>query len=185
MADVFVTIQTRRTLPMFDANRSVPQELLEKAIEAASWAPNHHLTEPWQFYQLGPETTAGYLDLLYTVIAELKDSTLAQKKFEKGQTVPGWMVVTCANDDSSELELMEDCAAVSCAIQNFALVLWEAGVGMKWSSGPIIRDPRFYELLGIDATREMIMALIPYGYPKLTPEPRPRTPVAEILKMLA
>ena len=25
-------------------------------LELARWAPNHHLTEPWRFRVLGPET---------------------------------------------------------------------------------------------------------------------------------
>ena len=39
----------------------------------------------------------------------------------------------------------------------------------KWSTGPITRDPRFYELLGIDEAEEFIVGLIWYGYPKITP----------------
>ena len=31
----------------------IPQ--LKEAIESATWAPNHHVTEPWHFYHLGPQ----------------------------------------------------------------------------------------------------------------------------------
>lgn len=184
MTSIANTIADRRTIPLFDADRPVPQALLEQAIEAASWAPNHHLTEPWHFYQLGEETTAAYLDLLFDVIKELKSEKLAIQKKEKGLSVPGWLIVTCESSADSNLCLLEDYAAVSCAIQNLSLVLWEAGVGMKWSSGPVIRDHRLYQLLGIDREQQEIVAVIPYGYPKVIPEPRPRKSVNQILDKL-
>jgi len=113
-----------------------------------------------------------------------KDKKLAQKKFDKGKAVPGWFVVTCRNTADTKLAVTEDYAAVCCAIQNFSLVLWDAGVGMKWSTGIITRDQRFYELLGIDKNQETIVALIPYGYPKAVPEPRKRLPVEKVLSVL-
>ena len=33
-----------------------PREVVEELLELARWAPNHHLTEPWRFRVLGPET---------------------------------------------------------------------------------------------------------------------------------
>jgi len=185
MSSVVETIQGRRTVPLFDPEKSVPQAVIERAIKAATWAPNHHLTEPWRFYQLGEQSTSAYLDLLYVVINEYKDAQLAQKKFEKGKTVPGWLVVTCRNSAETKLEVTEDYAAVCCAIQNLALVLWEEGIGMKWSTGIITRDQRLYEVLGIDSNQETIVALIPFGYPKMVPEPRKRMPLEKVLTILS
>ena len=175
------TIQNRRTIPLFDSEQTVDQSILDQAIIAASWAPNHHLTEPWHFYQLGPEKIAQYIELLYQVIDEYKGEALALKKKEKAETVPGWLVVTCESNAESNLMLVENYAAVCCAIQNLMLVLWEAGVGTKWSTGIINRDDRFYEVLEIDRKRQEIVALIPYGYPKKIPEPRARKELSQIL----
>ncbi len=48
-------IRGRRTIKLFH-DRPVSRELILDAIEAARWAPSHHVTEPWHFYLLGPET---------------------------------------------------------------------------------------------------------------------------------
>ena len=77
--------------------------------------------------------------------------------------------------------LVENYAAVCCAIQNLMLVLWEAGVGTKWSTGIITRDDRFYDVLEIDRKQQEIVGLIPYGYPKKIPEPRVRKGLSQIL----
>ena len=63
----------------------------------------------------------------------------------------------------------EDYGSCCCAIQNLMLYLSAAGAASKWSTGPITKDQRFYELLGIDAGKEFIVGLIWYGYPKITP----------------
>ena len=68
-------------------------------------------------------------------------------------------------------------------MQNFALYLWRAGVGTKWTTGPITRDKRFFEILGIDRDEEFVVGLVWYGYPKLTPAQK-RKDIAEVMKKL-
>ena len=63
------------------------------------------------------------------------------------------------------------------------LYLWQAGIGTKWTTGPITRDPRFYDILGLDAEQEFVVGLFWYGYPKVTPEQK-RSPVDKILTEL-
>jgi nitroreductase len=77
----------------------------------------------------------------------------------------------------------EDYAACCCAAQNLMLYLWERGIGTKWTTGGITRDARFYELLGIDATRESVVGLIWYGVPKVVPT-QERRPAAELVMQL-
>ena len=60
------------------------------------------------------------------------------------------------------------------------LYLWQRGVGAKWTTGGVTRDPRFYELLGLDATKEAVVGLFFYGVPKVVPEQK-RKPVGEIV----
>ena len=55
--EVEAGIRTRRTHKRFGAD-PVPREVLAELLELARWAPNHHLTEPWRFRVLGPESLA-------------------------------------------------------------------------------------------------------------------------------
>lgn len=174
-------IRSRRTVKLFLQQKVSPQ-LVRDAIEVARWAPNHHLTEPWYFYLLGPETIEKSVALTRVVVTERKGAEVGEFKARDAATRPGWLVVTCRTSDD-ELTQQEDYASVSCAIQNFSLYLSEASVAMKWSTGPITRDPRFYELLEIDRDQEFIVGLIWYGYPKVTPTQQ-RKPVEDILSEL-
>ena len=53
--DVETAIRTRRTHKAY-GTEPVPREVIEELLELARWAPNHHLTEPWRFRVLGPES---------------------------------------------------------------------------------------------------------------------------------
>ncbi len=48
---VLDVIRSRRSVPRLKPD-PVPHELITQLIDAAVWAPNHKLTEPWKFYVL-------------------------------------------------------------------------------------------------------------------------------------
>ncbi len=175
-------LQGRRTINLY-LQTPVPDGLVHEAIEAATWAPNHHVTEPWHFYRFGKETVGRCLDLVRDIVTEKKgDPKVGEHKAAQWAEKPGWLVVTCRQSDDALLQ-QEDYAACCTATQNFMLYLWKAGVGSKWTSGDITRDPRFYDIVGIDPDAEFVVGLIWYGYPKLTPT-QSRKPVDEVLSEL-
>ena len=160
-------LRGRRTIELF-LQTPVPEELIFEAIETATWVPNHHVTEPWRFYLLGKETQERCLDLCWDIVASKKDEKAADFKRQRWSQKPGWLVVTCQRSED-ELLQRENFAACSAAVHALMLYLWKAGVGSKWTTGPITRDSRFFGIAGIDESKEFVVGLIWYGYPKLTP----------------
>ena len=154
----------RRTVNNFRSDVTVPSEIVHQAVEAAIYAPNHKLTEPWRFIHLGPETIDAIATLNSSVIAA-KDPVKGAKKKARWAAIPGWTVITSCRSDKDDIVLdREDYAATSCAIQNFQLSLYAASVGTKWTSGPITRTPEFAELCGIDLETEHVVGCLWYGY---------------------
>ena len=160
-------LQGRRTINLY-LQTPVPEALVNEAIELATWAPNHHVTEPWRFILPGPATVERILDLCQEIVCAKKGEELAKHKRDSWGEKPGWLIVTCERSDDA-LRQQEDYAACSAAVQNFMLYLWKAGVGSKWTSGEITRDPRFFNVLGIDESQAFVVGMIWFGYPKLTP----------------
>jgi len=160
-------LRGRRTINLF-LQTPVPDALVKEAIEAATWAPNHHVTEPWKYYVLGKKSISACIDLVRDIVIAKKDAKTAEFKARNWSEKPGWLLVTCHKSDD-ELTQREDYAACCAATQNLMLYLWKAGVGSKWTTGDITRDPRFFDIVGIDSDAEMVVGLIWYGYPKLTP----------------
>lgn len=167
LRDFAEVIRGRRTINLY-LQTPVPGELVREAIEAATWAPNHHVTEPWHFYLLGPETVEQCLDLCCEIVTAKKGPEAGEFKREQWSEKPGWLVVTCRRSDDDLLQ-REDYAACAAAIQNLMLYLWKGGIGSKWTTGDITRDSRFFDIVGIDESKEFIVGLMWYGYPKVTP----------------
>ncbi len=168
----------RRTVNRFRAE-SPPRSVLMEALELARWAPNHHRTEPWRFYIIGERTKAAIVSLNRELVAARRGEEAAEAKANSWQAIPGWLVVTRVNA-TNELQAWEDYAACACAIHNIALYLWSAAVGMKWTTGAVTREPRFYQAVGIDSGVETVVGLIWYGYPDEQPQTR-RQPLTERL----
>ena len=160
-------LRGRRTIELF-LQTPVPEKLILEAIETAIWVPNHHVTEPWHFYLLGKETQERCLDLCWDIVASKKDEKAADFKRQRWSQKPGWLVVTCQRSED-ELLQRENFAACSAAVHALMLYLWKAGVGSKWTTGPITRDSRFFDIIGVDESEAFVVGLIWYGYPKLTP----------------
>ena len=174
-------IKGRRTINLY-LQTPVPERLVREAIEVATWAPNHHVTEPWRFYLLGDETVARCLDLCRDIVTAKKGVEAGDFKRRNWAEKPGWLVVTCRRSDD-ELLQQEDYGACCAAIQNFMLYLWKAGVGSKWTTGDITRDARFAEIVGFDPAEESVTGLLWFGYPKLTPT-QSRRPLDDVLTEL-
>ena len=174
-------LRGRRTINLF-LQSAVPGKLVRDAIEAATWAPNHHVTEPWHFYLMGKQAIAACLDLVRELTTAKKGAKAGDFKAKSWSEKPGWLVVTCRNSEDALMQT-EDLAACAAAVQNLMLYLWKAGVGSKWTTGDITRHARFRKIVGIDAEKESVVGLIWYGYPKLTPSQQ-RADVADVLSEL-
>lgn len=181
MRELAELIRGRRTINLY-LQTPVPRELVLEAIEVATWAPNHHVTEPWHFYLLGPDSIGRCLDLCHEIVSSRKGADAADFKRQSWSEKPGWLLVTCRRSEDGPRE-REDYAACAAATQNLMLYLWKAGVGSKWTTGDITRDERFFDILGIDADSEFVVGLVWYGYPKITPEQK-RKALGEILTEL-
>ena len=171
-------IRERRTIGSF--RPEIPgRNVVESAIEVASWAPNHKKTEPWRVYTLGPESIQGVIDANCRMIQQKKGDAEAESKRKSWSAVPGWIVVTCVRSEDA-FRHEEDYAACCCFIQNLMLALWSDGIGTKWSTGDVTRDPEFFHLLKIDPNAERVVGLIWYGYPAVIPEQK-RKPIETFL----
>lgn len=184
-------IRTRRTVHAYEADRPLPEGALERALEAAHWAPNHRFTYPWRFTLVGPETRARLVPIAAEAKARKQGKTLTpeesarlQAKVQAKVLNPSALIVLrqVLHDDPGTRE--EDYASLACAAQNAMLSLWAEGIGTKWSSGGVTCDPATYALLGVDPGRERIVGFLWAGYPAKAPSPPARPPLEEHVQSL-
>lgn len=159
--DIFEAIFNRRTIKDFKSD-PVPDDVLERALEAGTWAQNHRMTQPWRFTIMGPETRSE--------LASIESKILAK---------PLVVAVSYRLSDDKQ-QKTEDYAATCCAVQNIQLAAWALGLGMQWSTGKLTRNPGVYDLLDINPDKERIAGLLYFGYPARIPAPAPRKPLKEV-----
>ncbi|MGK0299046.1 MAG: nitroreductase [Gammaproteobacteria bacterium] len=167
--DLDEIIKSRRTIHDFISEQVPELSVIKDALATACWAPNHHLSEPWHFYSLGQETVSSICELNKETLIETKGIEAAEKKYKRWMEIPGWLLVTCQKSND-ELLFQEDYAACCCVIQNMMLCLWDKGIGTKWSTGPVTREDRFYDLVWVNKDLEKIVGLIWYGFPAEVPK---------------
>src|SRR5579859_4652261 len=141
-------IRTRRTHKAFSPT-PVPREVLDELFELASWAPNHHLTNPWRFRVLGPAS-----------LARLKEAAGpdAAGKLDRAPTLVAATVVR--HEDPVQDE--EDLCAAACAAYAVLLGAHARGLVGYWRTPGVLRTEAGRAALGIGPD-ERFVALIHLG----------------------
>jgi nitroreductase len=165
-------IRSRRTHKVF-APGSVAPELLEQLFELARWAPNHHLTDPWRFRVLGPETLAR----LKQLAEELSPGSAA--KLDRAPT----LVVASVQRTGDEAQQAEDLLASAVAAYLVLLAAHGRGLAGYWRSVPLLDSPAGRAALQLDDV-ETPIGLLHLGRPRQEQRVPERAPVATFTRYL-
>ena len=173
-------IRERRSIKRF-TDRPVTKEEIETLLTAATFAPNHKLTQPWRFYVLGPEARYAYgLALGARKAKKLEDPEAARAMREnvaaEHRALPAMIAVAVVNSDNPETR-EEDYAAALMAIQNLSLTAMELGLGTHIKTGGVMSDPAARAAAHVK-DNERIVAIVNVGTPADVPAPKKREPAA-------
>jgi nitroreductase len=175
-------IAQRRSIKKFQ-NRPLTREEIEPLLDAAVLAPNHHLTQPWRFYILGPEARRGYGRALGERKArKLPDPEAANairaKTVADHEAYPSLVAVAMVLSENPETR-EEDYGAVMQAIANMMLIALERGLGTHMRTGAVMDDPAARAAAGV-REGERIVAVVTIGVPAETPPPKTRQGAAAV-----
>ena len=153
-------IRTRRTHKAYGAE-PVDRATLDELFELARWAPNHHLTSPWRFRVLGPES-----------LARLKECADAEAagKLDRAPTLVVASVVQTGDPEQDE----EDLCAAACAVYIVLLGAHARGLANYWRTPGVMRTPAGCTAVGLGED-ERFLGLIHLG-PKRQEQPPPARP---------
>jgi nitroreductase len=203
MEDLLKIIKTRRSIRRYK-KKDVPDELLEKIIEAGRWSPSGDNGQPWRFIIVrDPETkkalgkiaaegsgrrfTAEYLtgrmQERFEGLKDLDKKDKAYKKLTSGE-VSSFLanapviIIVCA-----KLDVWDVPYDSAMATQNMVLMAHALGLGSCVVVAPVsdMRDDiKVMKLLKIPHGYKVIAPLA-IGYPDESPNPRPRLSLKEII----
>ena len=187
-------IVARRTVRAFDAERSVPSELIEEAVAVASTAPAPHHTRPWRFVRLTPSTRRSLLDAMADAWRAdlagdgLTDAAIAariERSDALHRAAPELIAVLVdladahPYPDERRTRAERDLFVLSggAAIEAMLVALAARGLGGAWTSSTVFCADTVRATLDVPATWEPL-GTVAVGWPSVRPDPRPR-PMAE------
>ena len=160
--DVLEAIKTRRSIRKF-RKAPVPEELVEKVLEAGRWAPSSKNRQPWKFIVLKSSDVRKKLSELLPYGWFLADAPL------------GIAVIVDPKESSRPVE---DGAIAS---ENILLAAHGLGLGACWiGSYGIPLEDKARALLGMPEGHRLL-SVIALGYPDEKPEPTSRKSLAGIV----
>ncbi len=149
----------------------VDRAVIERIIEAATWAPNHHLTEPWRFWvvsgagreRFGEAMAAGDLNTHRDATPEQRE-TMRASAIGKAQRAPVIIAVAAVMAETNKNPDIEEITATAAAIQNLLLQAEAEGLGAIWRTGRSAYEPEMAEFFGL-TERDRILGFIYIGHP--------------------
>jgi nitroreductase len=203
MNDLLELMKSRRSIRRYQ-DKDVPDELLEKIMEAGRWAPSGDNGQPWRFIVVrdfetkkalsriategsGRRFTAEYftgrLDERFEGLKDEKKKARAYQKLRSG-VVSSFLIhapviiAVCAY-----LDVWDFPYDVAMATQNMQLMAHALGLGACVVVAPvcdIIDEVETAKLLKIPHGYKVALPLA-VGYPDESPRPRPRWALEDIL----
>jgi nitroreductase len=155
--DVLEAIRERRTVKKYRPE-PVPREQMERILEAARWAPNHRMTQPWRFRVLGPVA----LGRLASAAGEGAAKLMRAPTLVVASYVPSPLPLHAAEDEQ----------ATSCAIYATLLAAHAEGLASYWRTINLLDTEAGRLATGVPAN-ERVLGLLHFGEPaeELPPAP--------------
>lgn len=187
----------RRSVRAFDT-RPVPRVLIERAIEAAGWAPSPHGSQPWRFVVIeSRDRRLALADAMSeTWRAQLAldgqdDPVIARRlahSRERLERAPVLVLVclylrdlqTYPDRDRQDAEHTMAVQSLGAAVQNFLLSIYQSGLDSGWMCAPLFCPEFIRDTLGLLPDLQP-HALLPVGHAAADPKRRPRRPLEELV----
>jgi len=169
--DVLDALRTRRSIGKVQGD--VSDEQIRALIQAAVWAPNHHLTEPWRFIVLrgAARERLGHVwahaAAKKTRLTGEERETFLRREAAKPARAPA-LIVVATRTDADPIVAAEDFAATAAGVQNLLLAAQGLGLGAIWRTGELAYAPEIKAHLELDQS-DRIVAIVYVGQPAMEP----------------
>jgi nitroreductase len=181
---VFETIKNRRSIGKMTGERPSRGQI-ERLLEAATHAPNHHNTQPWKFIVLAGSAREELGAVMADSLAHRLEETSGEKAQamldkERNKLMRSPVVIVVASEISHQPNVLEieNVEAVAASVQNMLLVAEEIGLACMWRTGDAAFDARVKRWLGL-ATEEQIVSFLYVGFPAIPRLARKPVPFEE------
>ncbi|MDA8100767.1 MAG: nitroreductase family protein [Nitrospiraceae bacterium] len=208
--DLFDAIAGRTSIRRFQP-APVPDEIIDRILDAGRLAPSANNIQPWSFLVITDKAVLSAMaDAVRAAVDRMIPHTEDERQKQrlaayKGtyytffETAPAVIAVFQEAYDASANRLLARMGyspdeilrlrpnpglqSVAAAVENMLLACHALGYGSCWMTGPLVAQEDFEKILGY-GKEKFIAALLPVGLPAEHPQPRPRKSLSEIAKKI-
>ena len=155
---------------------SVPRAVIEKLLNAAAQAPNHHKVRPWRFAVFADAAREQLGEAMARMAltknpAALPEALLAERK--KALRAPVIIAVGVDKPTGPKVSEIENVCAAASAVENLLLAAQASGLAAIWRTGPAALDAGVKALCGL-ALDQYLIGFVYVGYPLAETPPTAR-----------
>ena len=159
----------------------LPRALVERLLEAAVQAPNHHRVYPWRFFVLSGAARERLGEVMAgALLRRNPQASPEQLDVERRRPLRAPLLIAVAVEKPAQPKVIEieNVCAGAAAVQNLLLAAHDLGLGAMWRTGPAAYDADVKAFLGL-APDQHLIAFVYLGYPLEAPPPVERPSFVE------
>jgi nitroreductase len=178
--ELFEAIFTRMSIGKVSPD-PVSRALIEKILEAAAQAPNHHKVQPWRFIVLTGAARERLGEIMARALVARQPEAPAEiiaAELAKPLRAPVLIAVGVDRPSGPKIVEMENICAAAAATENMLLAAHALGLAAQWRTGPAATDPDVKAMLGL-APDQHLIAFVYLGWCLVDPQGYTRPPASE------
>jgi nitroreductase len=184
---VIEAIKSRRTIKKMDAERMPESADIDVIIEAATWAPNHHMTEPWRFVVITGGARGRLGDALASALKRTSKEEVIPERLvvesNKPLSAPVILALIARPSDKENVVHQEEIVAAGAAMQNMLLAAQSLGLASSVRTGAHSYADEVRAFFHMEQSEKFI-GLVYLGYGSGLAPPGKRTPHAGLVSWM-
>jgi nitroreductase len=175
---VIEAIRTRRSVRKFRPDQSPSKDAISALLEAATWAPNHHMTEPWRFVVIAKDDRFKLAEVMTNAYVAARATPPpppegVERERSRPLTAPVIIAVISSPKQASNVIPQEETVAAGAAMQNLLLAAHSMGLGASVRTGAHAYSDAVRRFLEMGQS-ESLVGFVYLGYPLEPPLPGKR-----------
>ena len=165
---VIEALKQRRAIRNYTLNQ-LKQKKLHRLLQAATYAPNDRMREPWHFYVMQGDAMKRYEEVATAYLQERFPTkpNLVESSLKVVQTTPVAIVVTSDIAPGDADATQDNVFAVCSAIMSMWLAAEELGLGFVWRTRGVglVHDTRMHDFIGASDMQKVVGTIF-IGHPE-------------------
>lgn len=166
-------IRKRRSIRSFQS-KEIPKEMVEKIIEAGTYAPSAHFREPWEVIVLRRDKDKVVEEMRKYTTLHKEDKSIP-KTIEVIERANLLFLIYCTSTEQFEYNLL----SIGGFIENMLLKATDLGIGSVWIGNVCPMATEISSCFSIDPSKKLVSA-IAFGYKEKEPKDLKRKTGKEI-----